>query len=483
MGRSAIRPTRGETMVSGPHTTTRTHGSDRVRLRLRAASVMAVAVTCLALVCLASVATPAALAYPGEFVSSSTWRAASVNDLDYGVKIESTSIGGLWAAGVCSPSAGTQRVFAQSLDSSGGYLWGDIWPDGTESDLYDLAVEPFGTSYAVGTIVSVVDGGTDYGIAACYGYGALAWRASYDGPKKNDEALAVAADSDSVCVTGMSQARDGDMDVVTIKYDGASGARLWTKRYNGPWDRQDRGLAVTIRGSSIYVAGVVSRSDHSFDTVLIKYSTAGRFMWARTYDSGRGGTEWVTGLVATGSAVYMSGYGKADAGFTSADALLLKYTSSGSRSWARYSGGQTGQFDLWADIGIAPGGYVNVTGSMHRSGTGTDMATASYRPAGTRRWLRMASSTGHNRDANQALVIADDGRTYVAGDVTGPGDEDMSCICYAADGTREWWSSYSFGLGDDTAHDIALTSGGVWLAGSCSTLDYGTDFGLVCYSR
>src|SRR5260221_247018 len=88
--------------------------------------------------------------------------------------------------------------------------------------------------------VCVGGGGVAYSAA-----GVPLWTNRYDAAHANDQANAVAVDgSGHVFVTGFSQssAISGSEDFATIAYSGA-GAPLWTNRYNGPGNGNDRASA------------------------------------------------------------------------------------------------------------------------------------------------------------------------------------------------------------------------------------------------
>jgi hypothetical protein len=426
---------------------------------------------------------PAAFAAPGTVTFTFSGRGAAIAAPDWGYHIAADGSGNVTFGGDASVDAATQDIYTYHFDSAGVPQWGGLWT-GTHvaSSLSALTVGPVsGNIYAVGVAIGL-DGGSDYAVLGWQPDGTLLIDTLWAGPKKNDEALAVTTDGTNVYVTGMSQGLDGDMDILTVKYDGA-GTVLWARRYNGRWDHQDRGLALVVRGSYVYVAGVCSRPDHSFDTVLLKYTTGGRRMWSRTFDSGNGRTEWVSGVVATGSGVYVCGYGRANASLSSSDALLLKYSATGNRVWAKWVAGARGGRDAWTDIGVTPGGALDVTGSIHHSATGTDIATASYRSAGTRRWIASFSSVGDQEDTGSGIAVASDGRSYIGGSIAGAADPDLAGICYADDGAIDWFTPWDSGFGADYGNDVTVTSNYAWVVGSQATPSFGDDIVVVGFER
>ena len=287
---------------------------------------------------------------------------------------------------------------------------------------------------------------------------------------QDDEAEAVAMDkAGNVYVTGGAERADGTMDVITVKYL-PDGTVAWTKSHNNAGARFDRGLAIAVYGSSVYVAGLSNRRGHGDDLVLLKYTTGGERKWVRYYDDPLNRHESVTGIAVSGTAVYVCGSGKATA-TKPGDALLVKFRPDGTTAWARWSAGSAGGDDGWNDVAIDAKGRAHVTGYHKRSGTGTDIVTAMYSTAGAMTWGRGYSMTGKRPDVGTGLAVDADGRTYVSGWRTGSdGDLDWVALKYGTTGTTLWTTSYpdpvtypvdpfmETDLGDDMATDVALSS-------------------------
>src|SRR6266478_5455730 len=77
--------------------------------------------------------------------------------------------------------------------------------------------------------------------------GMALWTNRYDGPGNGeDKAIAVAVNgSGNVIVTGSSYGGASSNDYATIKYSGA-GVALWTNRYNGPGKGDDQATALAV---------------------------------------------------------------------------------------------------------------------------------------------------------------------------------------------------------------------------------------------
>jgi hypothetical protein len=318
--------------------------------------------------------------------------------------------------------------------------------------------------------------------------GDLIWQQTYDaGVGRDDEAEAIALDKyGNVYVTGGSQRADGTWDVLTVKYR-PDGAFAWARRHNNSTTRFDRGLAIAVRGTAVYVAGVSNRLGHRDDVVLIRYSLAGERQWVRYYDDALTRHETVTAVAPTAGAVYVCGAGRSTATLPG-DALLLKYLSDGTRAWVRWVAGSGGGDDIWEDVAADDLGRAHVTGRLFRDATGDDAVTRLYRTGGTLLWQRSYSGVEPRSDAGTALALDAVGRTYVCGYRTGTGgDVDVLALKYGTTGTTLWATTYPDPVsyltetddGDDRAFDIAVGATQVYVVGFKTKLHqgyYDTDF-------
>ena len=309
--------------------------------------------------------------------------------------------------------------------------------------------------------------------------GEVVWTAyASSTPARDDEAEAVARDkAGNVYVTGGAERADGTMDVITVKFR-PDGSIAWKMRHNNSTTRFDRGLAITVYGSSVYVAGLSNRRGHGDDLVLLKYTTGGRFRWARYFDDPLNRHESVEGVAADAGAVYVCGSGKATA-TKPGDALLVKYLSDGRFAWAKWAAGNGGGNDAWSDIALDARGRPHVTGYQTRAATGADMVTALYRTDGLRAWQVGYSVAGVKKmDVGTGLALDANGRTYVSGYRTGSdGDTEAVAVKYGTTGTTLWSTWYpdpagypidpwrEADAGPDWATDIALSSSHAYVVG------------------
>jgi len=202
-------------------------------------------------------------------------------------------------------------------------------------------------------------------------------------------------------------------DLEVAKY--VDGAQRWARLYNGPANGYDRGEAVAARGSAIYVAG---RRDPSGadtgDVLLTRWDTAGNLLWKKAYDSG------------------------------------------------------SHQLDEAVDVAVDGDGNVVVAGYSETTATGNDWVVISYRPDGTRRWVRRYDGPSHLADLPRKIVVDSSGRTYVAGySQSATNGLDALVVKYSATGTKLWARRFNgSGSGADEALSLRLRpGGGVYVAG------------------
>ncbi|MBN2204281.1 MAG: hypothetical protein JW767_04585 [Thermoleophilia bacterium] len=390
--------------------------------------------------------------------------------------------------------AGGYDIRYRSYDLTGMLRWnavGTTWDNPANPGANDTAAgvvvdDVHNCAYVAGTTEGVGSGRDivilkvqDFGMMGSFD-GELLWAQTFNATANgDDEAEAIALDKyGNVYVTGGSQRADGTTDIITVKYR-PSGVRVWAKRHNNSTTRFDRGLAVAVRGTAVYVAGVSNRAGHRDDIVVIRYSLSGERKWVRYYDDALNRHDVVSGIAPIKGGLYVCGGGKYTA-TQPGNALLIKYLSDGTRAWVRWVAGSGGLDDSWTDVAADDLGRPRVTGYLYREATGEDIVTRMYTAGGTLVWQRSFSNIGHRMDVGTAVAVGGV-RTYVCGFRTGlDGDMDVVALKYAATGATLWTTVYpdpSYYLweddsGDDWAVDIALAPALVYVAG-LQTVDHG----------
>ena len=279
------------------------------------------------------------------------------------------------------------------------------------------------------------------------------WVARYNGPGNGaDRACGLAVDgSGNVYVTGYSQA-SGTYGFATFKYN-TNGKRLWGTRYFGPYGYAALATALAIDGSgNVYVTGY-GKSDglSGDDYAIVKYSSNGKKLWARTYNSQYSYPDKPSALAVDGSGnVYVTG----SSGGYHEEYLTVKYSTNGQLLWAKKYDGSASGNDIASAIAVDGSGNVYVSGNSYGSGATKDYATIKYDTNGKQLWVKRYNGPGKGEDRAEAITVDRSGNVYVTGISQGSGTlSDYATIKYSTNGKQLWAARYN---GPDNQWELAL---------------------------
>ena len=156
-------------------------------------------------------------------------------------------------------------------------------PIGNSTDkASDLALDASGNTYVTGSSFN----GTDFDMVTVK-YdpdGNEIWRTSYGGTGLDEAAAIVLDGNNDVLITGYRFVSGSDYDIATVKYNGVTGAEVWSALFTGS-ALFDGGKDVTVDASNnVIVTGTHSFSATDIDYRVIKYNSAGAEQW--TYSDG-----------------------------------------------------------------------------------------------------------------------------------------------------------------------------------------------------
>lgn len=450
-------------------------------------AVRVLALGALALPLLLLVAAPA-LAAPGDVLGHNLYFQGGVNGDDTGWVVKVDPVGDPFFGADSATGPASQEMLTWATSPIGAYWWEQHWNGsaGTYDFVHDMGIDGGGNVYLAGA-TNNSGAGLDYILLRYLNNGTYSRARLYNGPlSSDDEAMAVTVDTaGNACMTGNSLGAGGDRDIVTVMVD-ATGVQTWADRVDSRWHGDDDGLAIARSGSWIYVAGNVFHPGHGADLVLIKYDAAtGKRVWTRYYDDPLHRNEHVSDVIATPTSVYVCGSGKSGA-IKPGDAMLVRFSSSGARKWVRFFTGGWGGFDEgFMDAQRTVNGAVAVTGIACRPGSAQDMATVVYRNNGSIRWARFKSSSGTRSDVAFALDVDGSGRIYITGALRrAAGTSVVRTICYGPAGGTVWSTPFPVSpTGDDAAYDIEVGGTSVWVTGTSFQPATGNDFLTIRYER
>lgn len=363
----------------------------------------------------------------------------------------------------------TQAPATSAPTGTASQLWAQTWtpkgegpPVGAEA----VAVSPSGSAVYVA--------GSGPTIAYAAATGRQLWLVSDSALPNGALAAAVSPDGSRVYVTGPSSASGTGDDYLTVAYAAATGARLWTARYDGPGKGADDPAALVATGGLVVVNGVSAGAATGADFATVAYdATTGQQRWVARYDGpGHGDEGWFPSgqhslaVDPGGTTVYVTG-GSATSASQTGYATVAYAAQTGARRWvARFGDAGTAQA-LALAVAVSPdGSTVAVTGYGESPTTKADMATVAYAAStGAQRWVARYNGPASQNEGGGSIAFAPTGGSvFVTGTSEGAteGKEDVAIVAYdVATGSQRWAQRYDAPEhGDDNAAALALSTDG-----------------------
>jgi len=264
-------------------------------------------------------------------------------------------------------------------------------------------------------------------------------------------------------VRGRSSVGQGN-NLLLVKYD-RRGNALWARSTAaGSSQSGVRSLAVDSQGN-VYAAGFVSGTESvslgngvdvagvfatGYSTALIKYSSGGDVLWARSVQAAQNASWFNSVAVGKDGSVFAAGALRGKTPFVfgpdasaagsydtlkGSSVLLAKYDPSGACVWARslQSGPDTSYF---RSVAVDGSGNAFAAGAIHTDGsydfgnqvsiagtchTGDNVALVKYDPAGNAVWARTVRA-GSRGTWFTSVLLDPSGSLYAAGETTAAGE-------------------------------------------------------------
>jgi hypothetical protein len=356
------------------------------------------------------------------------------------------------------------------IDPVPNRLWGTYYGGNNEEYISELAKDINGNILFCGTTKSVADiattgawditlgGFKDAFVGMFTNSGTRQW-VTYYGGNYDDVCGGIAIDaSNNIYIGGYTDSESaiastgswdailgGTWDAFLVKFS-SGGSRIWGTYYGGTGN--DYGYAVAIDGAgnvflggdtqssnSIATTGAWDETVSSIDAFLVKFSSAGSRIWGTYFGGPDVDYGWKVGIDVVGNA-FITGYTQSASDIASpgawdithggvyADAFLVKFSSSGSRLWATYLGGNQTDYalDIVTDISnniyltgrTSSDNEVATTGSYDATyGGAADGFIAKYSSNGNLNWCTYYG--GSDTDESSAIYIDGNGDVLVGG--------------------------------------------------------------------
>ena len=272
-----------------------------------------------------------------------------------GASVTETSDGGFAITGqTTSYGGGSWDIFVTKYDSAGNMIWNQTWGD-TGAEYGKSIIQ---TSDGGLAVVGYGDDGTSHnGFLLKYtSTGTLSWQRSWGGTSAMDRAYGVTETSDTgLVITGLTNSYTaGAYDLYIAKYTSA-GTLSWTQTLGGA-SADDYGNEVIQAndGGLLVVGQTSSYGAGSGDALLAKYTSTGTLTWIKTW-GGSGDDEAYT-LTQTSDGRIGIGGSTSSYGAGAYDSFMAEFTSAGVLSWSR-TYGTTGNEYGYSVTKTTDGGY------------------------------------------------------------------------------------------------------------------------------
>jgi hypothetical protein len=402
------------------------------------------------------------------------------DNADEAVSVAVDAAGNSYVTGSAFAVNGTLDMVTIKYDPLGQQLWLHNFNGSanTNDQATKLVLDNAGNVYVTG-YTSNANSVQDITTIKYNTNGVLQWVQFYDGAFSGaDAGNALCVDgSGNVYVTGYETTAGFTMDYVTLKYNSA-GMLQWFQTYNGPGSFNDeaKDIGLDVNGN-VYVLGTsdtVFNAQPNEDIVLMKYNNAGIFQWRRVYDSPTHGYEFSKKLaIDKNNNILVAGYAFVTGqGF---NFFTFKWDSSGVFKWLTMYNFAPNTFEQPNAIITDSLNNVIVVGQgiAPSSGSTNDYVTVKYDSSGTQLWSARYNNIFHGEDRAEDVAMDDSLNIYVTGYSKGTGTGfDIATIKYDPAGNQQYVLRYDnlSANGDDVGNAIAVRNGDIYITGKSSNL-------------
>ncbi len=311
--------------------------------------------------------------------------------------------------------------------------------------------------------------------------GNLQWVKNYDnGGADNAKAIVLDA-SGNVIVTGESAGATSANDIFVIKYDGNTGAVLWTKRYNGAANGNESANAVTVdNNGTIFVTGYTTNTNGFRDYVTLKYDSNGNSGFISTYAGIANANNEAVSIAINNNRLYISGTANNINNTTTGNDYITSYYNgnNGATNWRKLYDNAT-NFDYATALTKDAIGNIVVTGVSSNTQK-FEYHTLMYNASGVQQWVnKLPTNLVSPNTLPQITVDPLFNHFYVCGERLGT-LSDILVYQITPSGNTTWSETYNGTQnGTDAAVDLVVNALGViYVAGaslnSSAKFDYTT---------
>jgi hypothetical protein len=196
------------------------------------------------------------------------------NDADYATALAVDGTGNVHVTGSSRSGANGYDYLTLKYNSSGMVQWERRYDgaDHTFDSSAAVVLDPAGNVYVTGQSYGSSSNNEDIVTVKYDAAGTQKWANRYNSsPNRPDIARALCwVPGGYVTATGSSE-NSQNIDIITIQYDTSTGTRLWTNRYNSPFDDDEEGVAVYMPDANSFCVTGYSFGDSLWDYVTLRY--------------------------------------------------------------------------------------------------------------------------------------------------------------------------------------------------------------------
>lgn len=280
----------------------------------------------------------------------------------------------------------------------------------------------------------------------------------------------------------------GSPALTVIKYS-SLGTELWARTFQRETSMVNtaRALAVSSTGD-VYLTGQVSEDCPEgicrYDLVTLKYNPVGELQWVRYYTRSGDSDEQRAEMTLDSSGNILIAAASVDT--SGENILVVKYSPLGALEWAVVYDGISSSYDSPRAIAVDHNDNVIVAGTSWNNAEEFNYCAVKYSPSGQQLWSAEYNRAHITRDFASGLAVDSHGDIYVTGASRFGylGNDTCTTVKLNAQGELVWSAAYSrpdTGI-DNGEHVFVDTAGNVYVTGS-SVARNGWDYFAIKYRQ
>lgn len=239
--------------------------------------------------------------------------------------------------------------------------------------------------------------------------GNLIWESSFDPNGLGSSARTLTTDFlGNIYLAGwfLNDQSNYDYNIMIIKIDSNSNQQ-WIQSYSGTGDYQEEGSAVSLDTfGNIYIGGFIANMGTNADWVLLKYSSSGNLIWAKTINGSINDYDYLSDILVHNNFIYASGSLSNDYQYNSG--ALFCYDLNGNLLWKK-------ERDFYYGGKLATGKNGEIYQLNGYRFSTPDYNITAYDNLGNILWEQIYNGPMNSKDQPTSLSVDGDNNVYVTG--------------------------------------------------------------------